>query len=115
MFDFSQFLIAFGAVCGIAVWFLFQTTLAKFIQYIQTNHNLIWEVLGRPKVNSPPYRAIMNIKLRQYILQKEYAGNTDMFVQNMGALLRQRLLFSFFCLICLVTGLILMVIAIAID
>ena len=115
MFDISQFLIAFGAVCGIAAWFLFQTTLSKFFQYLQTNHNQIMEALDYPHVESPPYSAIMNTKLRHYILQKKYAGSSDLFVQNMGGLLRQRLLFSLFCLVCLIMGLILMLISISIK
>lgn len=115
MFDFSQYLIAFGAVCGIAAWFLFQTTLSKLVQYLQTNHNQIWEALDYPHADSPPYSAMRNTKLRQYILQKRYAGSSDLFVQNMGGLLRQRLLFSLFCLVCLIMGLILMLISISIK
>lgn len=115
MFDFYQFLIAFGAVCGIATWFLFQTTLSKLVQYLQTNHNQIWEALDSPRVDSPPYSAMTNTKLRQYILQKKYEGNSDLFVENMGGLLRQRLLFVLFCLVCLIMGLILMLIAISIK
>ena len=115
MFDFSQFLIAFGAVCGIATWFLFQKTLSKLVQYLQTNHNQVWEFFDHPNVDSPPYSAITNTKLRLYILQKEYAGSSDLFVQNMGGLLRQRLLFSLFCLVFLMTGLIVMMLAIAIK
>jgi hypothetical protein len=115
MYDLSQFLIAFGAVCGIVAWFLFQTTLSKLVPYLQTNHNQAWEDLDHPKVDIPPYSAIKNTKLRQYILQKEYAGSSDLFVKNMGGLLRQRLLFCLFCLACLIVGLILMLIAIAIK
>ena len=115
MYNFSQFLIAFGAVCGIATWYLCQKTLSKLVQYLQINHNHIWETLDCPHVDSPPYSAMMNTKLRQYILQKKYAGGSDLFVQNMGGLLRQRLLFVLFCLVCLLMGLILMLIAISIK
>ena len=115
MYEFSQFFIAFGAVCGIAVWFLFQKTLSKLVQYLQTNHNQAWVNLDCPNVNSPPYHAITNTKLREYILQKEYADSHDQFVKNMGGLLRQRLFFSLFCLICLMAGLILMLIAVTIK
>lgn len=113
MLDFSQFLIAFGVACGIAAWYLFQNTLTKLIQHIQTSHKHVWSALGHPKVNDPSLRAISNIRLRRYILQKEYAKSPDFFVQNMGELLRQRLIFSLFCIACLIIGITLMLIAIA--
>lgn len=108
MYALSQFLIAFGVVCGIAAWFLFHKALAGLIQHLQGSHNQVWESLGRPSIDSPAYSAILSSKLRQYILQKEYMTSADLFLKNIGALLRQRLLFSLFCLICLVAGIILM-------
>jgi len=110
MYAFSQFLIAFGGVCGIAAWFLFHKTLPGLIRHLQGNHNQTWESLGRPNVDSSAYSAIMNSKLRQYILQKKYMSNADLFVTNIGGLLRQRLLFSLFCLICVIVGIIFMLI-----
>ena len=115
MYGFSQFLIAFGGACGIAAWFLFQKTLSRLVQHLETNHNQTWKNLDRPNVDSPPHSAITNIKLRQYILQKEYESSSDLFVKNMGGLLRQRLLFSLFCLVCLMAGTVLMFIPAAIK
>ena len=106
----AQFLMAFGIICGIAAWFLFQKSLSRFMQHLQTDHKQVWEHLGSPEINSPPHTAITNLRLRQYILRKEYMGSADLFVQNMGNLLRQRLLFSFFCLACLLAGIILFLI-----
>lgn len=115
MNGFSQFLIAFGGLCGIAAWFLFQKTLYKFIQHLRRNHYQTWEDLGRPDIECPPHHAITNTKLRKYILQEEYASSTDLLVTNMGGLLKQRLLFSLFCLFCLIAGVVLMLITIAIK
>ena len=105
-----QFLIAFGVVCGIAAWFLYQKTLSKFILHVQMDHRDLWQNLGSPDINSPPIRSIMNPDLRQYIWQKKYASNVDTFVVNMGNLLRQRLLFCLFCLICVAVGLVLLLV-----
>ncbi len=115
MHGFSLFLIAFGGACGIAAWFLFQKTLSRLVQHLQRDHNQTWIDLGRPNVDSPAYSAISNTKLRQYILKKEYVGSTDLFVQDIGGLLRQRLLFCLFCLVCLIVGIVLMLMAITIE
>ena len=115
MYGFSQSLTAFGVVCGIAAWFLFQKTASKLIQHLRANHAQIWEDLGRPKSDDPPLNALTNIKFRNYILQKEYRSSSDLFVNNMGALLRQRLLFSLFCLICAIAGVVLILLVTAIN
>lgn len=111
MHGFSQFLIAFGVTCGIAAWFLFQKSLSKFVKHLQAEHYQTWQDLSHPDKESPPYNAITNPKLRQYILQKEYEGSSDFYVKSLGGLLRQRLLFSLFCLGCLIVGIFLMLIA----
>ena len=115
MNDISQFLIAFGVVFGIATWFLLHKTLLIFVQYLQKDHNQVWENLDRPTVDSPRHIAFTSVKLRQYIFQKEYALSSDLFVNNMGGLLRQRLLFCYFCLGCLIVGISLMLIVTAIN
>lgn len=115
MHDFSQFLIAFGGTCGIAAWFLLKKTFSKLAQYLQTSHSQTWQYLGRPTVNSPPLSTVTNNKIRHYILNKEYDSSSDMFVKNMGSLIRQRLLFSLFCLACLIAGIILMIITTSIK
>ena len=115
MYALSEFLIAFGGICGIAAWFLFHKALSGLIQHLQGSHNQIWVSLGRPKVDSPAYSAILNSKLRQYILEKEYMTSADLFVKNIGGLLRQRLLFSLFCFICLMAGIIFLLIMTAIK
>ena len=115
MISISQFLIAFGVVCGIAAWFLYQKTLSRFILHIQTDHRELWQQLGSLDRNSPPVRSIMNPDLRQYIWRKKYVDNVDLFVVNMGSLLRQRLLFCLFCLTCLAGGIILLLVSNAIT
>lgn len=107
MREISQFLMAFGAICGIAAWFLYQKTLSRLILHLRTDHYALWEALGSPDADSPPHSSMANSKLRRFILRKQYEGNADIFIKNMGSLLRQRLLFSFFCLACLTVGIIL--------
>ena len=106
MHSFSQFLIAFGSIIGIATWYLFQNTLTSFISHMQRNHIHIWEELDCPEPKNPAYKSIFNPKLRRYIIQKEYSNSADIFFKDMGALLRQRLLFCLFCLACLFAGII---------
>jgi hypothetical protein len=107
--------MAFGFVFGIAAWFLLHKTLLIFVQHLQRAHNRVWEKLDRPNVDSPRHIAFTSVKLRQYILHKEYAVSSDLFVNNMGGLLRQRLLFCYFCLGCLIVGIGLMLIVTTIN
>ncbi len=107
MNNLAQFLIAFGAVCGIAAWFLFQKALPGLVQRLQTDHISMWEKIGCPDSKSPAYQAVINAKFRQYILGKEYSFSHDIFVKEIGALLRQRLLFCFFCVVCMSLGVLL--------
>lgn len=111
MYVFSQYLIAFGAICGIAAWFLFQKSYLILIQHLENNHKHTWEYLDLQNVKSHPHNAIMNAKFRQYIINKKYEEDSDLFVKNMGRLIRQRLLFILLCLFCLISGLVLMLFA----
>jgi hypothetical protein len=111
MYVFSQYLIAFGAICGIAAWFLFQKSFHILIQHLENNHKHTWGYLGLQNVKSHPHNAIMNAKFRQYVINKKYEESSDLFVKNMGRLIRQRLLFILLCLFCLISGLVLMLFA----
>ena len=46
-----------------------------------------------------------NPQIRKFILNKEYEAYSDLFLKEIGDVVRQRLLFSVFCFICLITGL----------
>lgn len=107
MNNLAQFLIAFGAVCGVAAWFLFQKALPGLVQRLQIDHTSVWEKIGRPDSKSPAHQAVINAKFRQYILGKEYLFSNDIFVREIGALLRQRLLFCLFCVVCMILGVLL--------
>lgn len=111
MKDFSLFLMAFGTICGLAGWFLYQKSLAKLIQQIKASQNSLWTKLGSPNENILPYKSLLNTNLRQFIFQKKYETNDDVFVINQGSLVRQRLLFCMFCLVCLLLGLMLYLLA----
>jgi hypothetical protein len=112
MTEVSQFLIGFGVVFGITTWFLLRKTMLMFFEYIQKNHNQLWQSLDSPNINSPHHIVLTNTRLRQYILQKQYATSSDFFLTDIARLIRQRLLFCYFCLICLVMGLFLILFAI---
>lgn len=107
---FSQFLISFGIVFGIAAWFLLHKTLIIFVQHMHRNHNQLWQNLDCPNNDSPHHIAFTSVKLRQYILQKKYQLSSDLFLNDMGQLIRQRILFCIFCLGCLILGVALMLI-----
>ena len=108
LFSITQFLIAFGLICGLAGWFLYQKSLARLIEYIKTNQKDIWEALDSPVVNIDPLSSLQNQKLRQFIFQKQYDSTNDIFVSKLGSVIRQKLLFCFFCLIVFIVGVILL-------
>ena len=108
MYAFSQYLIAFGVICGIAGWFLFQKSSLILIQHLENNHKHIWDNLDLQNLYNHPHKAIMNTRYRQYIINKKYEESPDLFVKNMGRLVRQRLLFILLCLFCLISGIVLM-------
>lgn len=103
--------MAFGGTCGFATWFLYQKSLSKLILHISTNHKDLWANLGNPEENIPAYQSLFNTNLRQFISQKKYESNSDVFIKNQGSLVRQRLLFCIFCLVCLLIGLMLSLLA----
>ena len=111
MKDFSLFLIAFGGIVGFAGWFLYQKSLARFIQQIKSSHHSLWVKLGSPDENIAAYHSLLNTNLRQYITQQHYKTCDDLFVNNQGNLIRQRLLFILFCLVCLVIGIVLYILS----
>lgn len=111
MTEISQFLIGFGVVFGIALLFFMRKTINLFLQHMQRNDHQLWQSLDSPNTDSSHHIAITNQRLRQYILQKKYLLSSDLFLKDMGALLRRRLVFFYFCLGCLLLGLFLSLIA----
>lgn len=77
------------------------------IEHIKLNHYKIWLTLGCPIGKSPPDPFISNPQVRNFILKKEYGSYTDLFLKEIGDVVRQRLFFSVFCLLCLVVGIVL--------
>ena len=112
MKDFSYLLSAFGGSCGFIVLFLYQRSLSVLMQYMKTNHHNIWLSLNKPDDNKILDSFIGNQKTRKFVINKHYEKYTDVFLNKLGSVLRVRLLFILFCLICLVTGIILFTISI---
>ena len=104
MQDYSLLLIAFGASGTFVGWFLFQRSLSRMIEHIKINHYEIWLNLDCPIGKSPPDPVLGSPKTRKFILSKEYGTYTDLFLKEIGDIVRLRLIFSIFCFICLVTG-----------
>ena len=105
MKEFYLLLAAFGASGTFISWFLYQRTLSRMIEHIKINHYEIWLNLKCPIGKSPPDPIMSNPQIRKFILNKEYEAYSDLFLKEIGDVVRQRLLFSVFCFICLITGL----------
>ena len=107
MQEYSLLLIAFGASGTFVGWFLYQRSLSRMIEHIKLNHYEIWLNLNCPIGKSPPDPILSSAKVRKFILSKEYATYTDLFLKEVGDVVRLRLIFSIFCFICLVFGVLL--------
>ena len=107
MQEYSLLLIAFGASGTFVGWFLYQRSLSRMIEHIKLNHYEIWLNLNCPIGKSPPDPILSSAKVRKFILSKEYATYTDLFLKEVGDVVRLRLIFSVFCFICLVFGILL--------
>jgi hypothetical protein len=105
----SLLLIAFGASGAFVGWFLFQRSLKRMIEHIKVNHYEIWLNLDCPLGKSPPDPVLGNTKIRKFILKKEYGTYTDLFLKEIGDIVRLRLIFSAFCFICLIAGILLFI------
>jgi hypothetical protein len=104
MKDIAILIISFGATGTFLGWFLYQRSLARMIEHIKLNHYEIWLNLGCLIGKSPPDPFMGNPQLRNFIIKKDYASYTDLFLKEIGDVVKQRLLFSIFCLMCLATG-----------
>ena len=107
MQEYYLLLIAFGASGTFVGWFLYQRSLSRMIEHIKLNHYEIWLNLSCPMGKSPPDRFLSSSKVRKFILSEEYATYTDLFLKEIGDVVRLRLIFSIFCFICLVFGILL--------
>ena len=107
MKEYSLLLIAFGASGTFVGWVLYQFSLAKLIEHIKINHYEIWLNLNCPIGKSPPDPFMSYPQVRRFILKKEYRSYTDLFLKEIGDVVRMRLIFSIFCFICLVVGIVL--------
>ena len=108
MQEYSLLLIAFGA-CGTFVgWFLYQRSLSRMIEHIKLNHYEIWLNLNYPIGKRPPDPILSSSKVRKFILSKEYGAYTDLFLKEVGDVVRLRLIFSAFCFLCLLAGIVLL-------
>lgn len=107
MKEYSLLLIGFGASCGFVGWFLYQRSLSRMIEHIKINHYEIWLNLSCPIGKSPPDPFISNPEVRNFIFRKQYLSYTDLFLKEIGDIVRLRLIFSIFCFICLVVGIVL--------
>ncbi len=111
MQEYSLLLIAFGASGAFVGWFLYQRSLSRMIEHIKLNHYEIWLNLNCPIGKSPPDPVLNNPKVRKFILSKEYETYTDLFLKEVGDIVRLRLIFSIFCFICLIFGILLLTIS----
>lgn len=100
-------LAAFGASGTFISWVLYQRTLSRMIEHIKINHYEIWLNLKCPIGKSPPDPIMSYPEVRKFIYKKEYATYTDLFLKEIGDVVRQRLIFSIFCFMCLVVGIVL--------
>ena len=104
MDEYYLLLIAFGASGVFVGRYLYQRSLYRMIEHIKVNHYEIWLNLSCPIGRSPPDPILGNPKVRKFILNKEYETYTDLFLKEIGDVVRLRLIFSIFCFICLVIG-----------
>ncbi|MGI9227277.1 MAG: hypothetical protein ACR2PU_00655 [Gammaproteobacteria bacterium] len=107
MKEFYLLLTAFGASGTFIGWFLYQRSLSRMVGHIKVNHYEIWLNLNCPIGKSPPDPILNNLQVRKFIIKKEYGTYTDLFLKEIGDVVRQRLIFSVFCFICLVVGIVL--------
>ncbi len=107
MKDISTLIIAFGASGAFLGWFLYQRSLIRMIEHIKVNHYEVWLNLGCPIGKSPPDPFMSYPQVRSFILNKEYDAYTDLFLKEIGDIVRLRLFFSVFCLLCLMIGIVL--------
>lgn len=110
MEELSFLLIALGASGIFIGWNLYQRTLSKMIEHIKINHYEIWLNLNCPMGKSPPDPLMSHPQMRKFILNKDYEAYSDLFLKEIGDVVRQRLLFSVFCFICLLAGIVLFMI-----
>lgn len=111
MKDFYLLLAAFGASGTFISWFLYQRSLSRMIEHIKINHYEIWLNLKCPIGKSPPDPILSYPEVRKFILEKEYGTYTDLFLKEIGDVVRQRLIFSIFCFMCLLVGIVLFIIS----
>lgn len=109
MEEFSLLLTAFGAGGAYIGWFLYQRSLSRMIEHIKINHYEIWLNLKCPIGKSPPDPFMSYLEVREFVLKKEYETYTDLFLKEIGDVARQRLIFSVFCFMCLILGIVLFV------
>lgn len=110
MGEYSLFLTAFGASGTFVGWFLYQRSLARMIEHIKINHYEIWLNLSCPIGKSPPDPFMGTPQVRKFILKREYRSYTDLFLKEIGDVVRLRLIFSIFCFICFMVGVVLLLI-----
>ena len=107
MKDISILIIFFGASGVFLGWFLYQRSLIRMIEHIKVNHYQIWLSLGCPIGKSPPDPFMSYPQVRDFIVKREYGSYTDLFLKEIGEVVRLRMIFCIFCLLCLVIGVVL--------
>ena len=110
MKEFSLLLTAFGASGTFVGWVLYQRSLYRMIEHIKVNHYEIWLNLNCPIGKSPPDPILNHPQVRKFIINKVYGTYTDLFLKEIGDVVRLRFIFSVFCLLCLVVGIVLFII-----
>jgi len=107
MKDISTLIISIGASGAFLGWFLYQRSLIRMVEHIKVNHYQIWLNLGCPIGKTPPDPFMSYPQVRDFIIKREYGSYTDLFLKEIGEVVRLRLLFSVFCLLCLMIGIVL--------